>query len=108
MAIGQKSGEPNRATFRTDRVVSYQREAVFDAFARQELLAQWWGPERIHQHLRGFRIQARRPLEVCDARAERLTPSERECLSRGTCSVQGRHPPRVEAALRAHDHDGCA
>jgi uncharacterized protein YndB with AHSA1/START domain len=25
-------------------VVPHQREAVFDAFARQELLTQWWGP----------------------------------------------------------------
>ena len=34
----------NGATFRTDRVIPYQPEAVFEAFARQDLLAQWWGP----------------------------------------------------------------
>lgn len=31
-------------TFRTDRVLPYQPEAVFEAFARPELLARWWGP----------------------------------------------------------------
>jgi uncharacterized protein YndB with AHSA1/START domain len=32
------------ATFRTHRVVPYPRAAVFEAFARPELLARWWGP----------------------------------------------------------------
>ena len=31
-------------TFRTDRVLPHPPQAVFDAFARPELLAVWWGP----------------------------------------------------------------
>ena len=34
----------NTATFITHRVVPYAREIVFDAFARPEVLARWWGP----------------------------------------------------------------
>jgi uncharacterized protein YndB with AHSA1/START domain len=32
------------ATFRSHRVLPYHPEAVFEAFARPELLASWWGP----------------------------------------------------------------
>ena len=32
-------------TFRSSRVLPYQPQAVFDAFARPELLARWWGPK---------------------------------------------------------------
>ena len=32
------------ATFRSHRVLPHQPEAVFEAFARRELLARWWGP----------------------------------------------------------------
>ena len=35
---------PGNAIFCSHRVVPYQPEAVFEAFARPELLAQWWGP----------------------------------------------------------------
>jgi uncharacterized protein YndB with AHSA1/START domain len=31
--------------FRSHRVLAYPPHAVFEAFARPELLAQWWGPE---------------------------------------------------------------
>ena len=31
-------------TFRTQRVLPFPPEVVFDAFARPELLARWWGP----------------------------------------------------------------
>ena len=33
------------ATFRTHRLLPYPPQAVFEAFARQELLARWWGPD---------------------------------------------------------------
>lgn len=33
------------ATFRTHRVIPYQPQLVFEAFARPELLARWWGPD---------------------------------------------------------------
>ena len=33
------------AAFRTHRVFPYPPQAVFDAFARRELLARWWGPD---------------------------------------------------------------
>lgn len=36
--------ERERATFRTSRVLPYPRDQVFEAFARPELLARWWGP----------------------------------------------------------------
>jgi uncharacterized protein YndB with AHSA1/START domain len=31
--------------FRTQRVLPYRPETVFEAFARPDLLAQWWGPD---------------------------------------------------------------
>jgi uncharacterized protein YndB with AHSA1/START domain len=34
----------NGVTFRTQRVLPYQPQAIFEAFARPELLARWWGP----------------------------------------------------------------
>jgi uncharacterized protein YndB with AHSA1/START domain len=36
--------EPNDATFRSDRVLPFPSQRVFEAFARPELLARWWGP----------------------------------------------------------------
>ena len=44
MAPVLKSGDPNGATFLSHRVLPYQPQAVFEAFARPELLARWWGP----------------------------------------------------------------
>lgn len=44
MATSQKSGDPNGATFRSHRVLPYRPQSVFQAFARPELLARWWGP----------------------------------------------------------------
>jgi len=44
MATSQKSEDQNGATFRTRRVLPYQAQSVFEAFARPELLARWWGP----------------------------------------------------------------
>jgi uncharacterized protein YndB with AHSA1/START domain len=32
------------ATFRTERVLPHEPDAVFQAFARPELLTRWWGP----------------------------------------------------------------
>ena len=45
MATSQKSGDPNGATFRSHRVLPYRPQSVFEAFARPELLAHWWGPD---------------------------------------------------------------
>ena len=36
--------ERTGATFRSHRVLPYPPPAVFEAFARRELLARWWGP----------------------------------------------------------------
>jgi len=44
MDAPQNSGSPNNAIFNTDRVLPYTAPQVFDAFARPELLARWWGP----------------------------------------------------------------
>lgn len=44
MATSPKSEDKSGATFRTQRVLPYPPQAVYDAFARPELLAQWWGP----------------------------------------------------------------
>jgi uncharacterized protein YndB with AHSA1/START domain len=35
---------PHGALFRSHRVLPFTPERVFDAFARPELLARWWGP----------------------------------------------------------------
>jgi len=44
MADSHKPDDQNDATFRSNRVLPYQPQLVFEAFARPELLAQWWGP----------------------------------------------------------------
>jgi len=44
MATAETSGKPTGATFRTNRVLPHQPQAVYEAFARPELLARWWGP----------------------------------------------------------------
>jgi uncharacterized protein YndB with AHSA1/START domain len=41
---GQGSADQNDATFRCHRVLPCSPERVFEAFARPELLARWWGP----------------------------------------------------------------
>jgi uncharacterized protein YndB with AHSA1/START domain len=44
MADVQNPEESNGAIFRTHRVLPFQPQAVYEAFARPELLARWWGP----------------------------------------------------------------
>lgn len=39
-----RPGDQAGATFRTDRILPFPPQQVFDAFARPELLARWWGP----------------------------------------------------------------
>ena len=36
--------EGRDATFRTQRVLPHRPQSIFDAFARPEILARWWGP----------------------------------------------------------------
>jgi uncharacterized protein YndB with AHSA1/START domain len=45
MATPHKSEDPDGATFRSHRVLPYRPQSVFEAFARPELLARWWGPD---------------------------------------------------------------
>ena len=40
----RSSTNQHGATFRTERVLPYPPQQVFEAFARPELLARWWGP----------------------------------------------------------------
>src|SRR6476659_8272634 len=44
MTTSQKSEDQKDGTFRTHRVLPYPPQLVFEAFARPELLARWWGP----------------------------------------------------------------
>lgn len=37
--------QPDRIVFRSQRMLPHQPSVVFNAFARPELLAQWWGPD---------------------------------------------------------------
>jgi uncharacterized protein YndB with AHSA1/START domain len=41
----EASGSASGATFRSRRVLPYTPPQIFDAFARPELLARWWGPD---------------------------------------------------------------
>ena len=45
MAASRKSGDRNETTFRSHRMLPYRPQLVFDAFARPDLLARWWGPD---------------------------------------------------------------
>jgi uncharacterized protein YndB with AHSA1/START domain len=38
------ASDPKGRTFRTQRVLAHTPPRVFDAFARPEVLARWWGP----------------------------------------------------------------
>jgi uncharacterized protein YndB with AHSA1/START domain len=44
MATSPKPGSPSGAIFRSHRVLPYPPRSVFEAFARPEVLARWWGP----------------------------------------------------------------
>jgi uncharacterized protein YndB with AHSA1/START domain len=41
----QRAGALADATFQTQRVLPYPPQKVYEAFARPELLAHWWGPD---------------------------------------------------------------
>jgi uncharacterized protein YndB with AHSA1/START domain len=45
MATEPTSGDPDSGAFFSERVLPYRPQAVFEAFARPELLAEWWGPD---------------------------------------------------------------
>ena len=40
----ENAGTPQDAIFHTQRVLPFSPQQVFDAFARPEILARWWGP----------------------------------------------------------------
>lgn len=44
MDTPQSTGNHGEGAFCSQRVLSYPAERVFEAFARPELLARWWGP----------------------------------------------------------------
>ncbi|MGE0704755.1 MAG: SRPBCC domain-containing protein [Vicinamibacterales bacterium] len=44
MADERKPGNVTDGVFRSHRVLPYSPQNIFEAFARPELLAQWWGP----------------------------------------------------------------
>lgn len=44
MMPSPESDDLNGAAFRSQRFLPYQPKLVFEAFARAELLRQWWGP----------------------------------------------------------------
>ena len=45
-------------TFHTSRVLPHPPEEVFDAFARPELLARWWGPRGFTNTFETFEFEA--------------------------------------------------
>ena len=44
MAADHKPGDSDSATFRTQRVLPYPPQTLFEAFVQPEVLARWWGP----------------------------------------------------------------
>lgn len=44
MTTERTQDDPDSQTLRTQRVLPFPPEVVFDAFRQPELLAQWWGP----------------------------------------------------------------
>jgi uncharacterized protein YndB with AHSA1/START domain len=57
MAAEQESGKPNDVTFRHHRVLPYPPQSVFDAFARPDVLARWWGPAGFTNTLEVFEFK---------------------------------------------------
>lgn len=51
MAAPPQRHDREEAAFRSHRMLRHEPEAVFEAFARPELLARWWGPGRCHEHV---------------------------------------------------------
>jgi uncharacterized protein YndB with AHSA1/START domain len=57
MTTSQSSSGRNDATFRSHRVLPHPPESVFEAFARPELLARWWGPNGFTNTFEVFEFQ---------------------------------------------------
>jgi uncharacterized protein YndB with AHSA1/START domain len=54
----QRSGNQNDATFRSHRILPFAPQQVFEAFARPELLARWWGPSGFTNTFEVFEFRA--------------------------------------------------
>ena len=57
MDTRQISEHQDGVTFRSHRVLAYPTQRVFEAFARPEPLAQWWGPSGFSNTFEGFEFR---------------------------------------------------
>lgn len=57
MAASKKSEDVKGVIFRTHRVLAYAPRLVFEAFARPDLLAHWWGPNGFTNNFEVFEFK---------------------------------------------------
>jgi len=56
LEASQSPGSPKDAAFRPPRVLPHRLDRVFEAFARPDLLARWWGPDGFTSTVEAFEL----------------------------------------------------
>jgi uncharacterized protein YndB with AHSA1/START domain len=59
MDTSQSQRKENGSVFRCHRVLRHPPQRVFEAFAKPELLARWWGPDGFTNTLEVFAVTDR-------------------------------------------------
>jgi hypothetical protein len=90
------------ATFRTERVLPYPPQQVFEAFARPELLARWWGPSGFTNTFEVFEFKPGGRWKFVMHGPDGSRHPEREHLSQAGCTVDAGHSTRFATTLRPH------
>ena len=58
MDRSESEGKEDRSVFRSHRILPHPPQRVFEAFARPELLARWWGPDGFTNTFEVFEFRA--------------------------------------------------
>jgi len=110
MNTPKSSEDPADATFRSRRVLAYPVERVFEAFARPELLARWWGPTGFTNTFEVFEFKPsgrwKYMMHGPDGSNYRNESVFLRLDAPSTLVIQHVSPPRyvLTLTLAAHDH----